>query len=74
MGATPGNVIYQTRGQKLRRGFDDVPVKIKDYVLSHKPEFLHAPSSWPAGQRNTTSWSYFKALSDSGNYTPTCAL
>jgi hypothetical protein len=72
MGAQSGSIIYHTRGQKLENGWQDLPQHIRDYVLARKPEYQHAPTSWAAGQKNMTSWRYFKALYDSGKYSPSC--
>jgi hypothetical protein len=72
MGTTQGNLLYSTRGAKLLNGWNDLPAKVRQYVTAHHPEFQHAPSSWPADKRNTTSFTYFRDLVKTGNYTPRC--
>jgi hypothetical protein len=73
MGQDPGFVVYQTRGQKLMGGYSALPAKIRDFVEARKPEFARAPTDWPAGQRNMTSWTYFRTEVAAGRYEPTCS-
>jgi Protein of unknown function (DUF1838) len=72
MAQTAGNLIYHGRGHKLTGGYVELPKTMRDYVEARHPEYAHAPVSWPAGQRNATSWSTFKGLLESSKYTPAC--
>ncbi|WNG27845.1 DUF1838 domain-containing protein [Cystobacter fuscus] len=72
MGSQPGQLIYQTHGRKLMGGWAELPPHLRDYVTRSFPEYQHAPTEWPAGQGNATSWRYFKQLVDSGQYKPSC--
>lgn len=62
MGALPGNLLYQSRGYKLKNGFDDLPQQLKDFVLANKPEYQFAPRVFT--KPNMTSWKYFKKVMD----------
>lgn len=60
MAARPGNLFYQSRGWKIAGGFDKLPQTLKDFVMSNKPEYQHAPSTYVTP--NVTSWKYFKKV------------
>jgi len=60
MGSLPGNLLYQSRGWKIKGGWDGLPQKLKDFVMANKPEYAHAPSSYE--KPNVTSWKYFKKI------------
>ena len=62
MGARPGNLLYQSRGYKVKRGWDGLPSNLKDFVLANNPEYQHAPETFV--KPNMTSWKYFKKLSE----------
>lgn len=64
MADRPGYLVYHCHGKKLENGFDDLPRKIKDYVLQHQPQFRHAPEQY--SDTNETSWTYFKKLLQEG--------
>jgi hypothetical protein len=68
MGDKAGNLLFVCRGMKLEKGFEGLPVKIKDYVKANHPEYMQAPQEW--SEPNETSWTYFKKLIDSGAYPP----
>jgi hypothetical protein len=72
MGSEPGALIYQAHGRKLLGGWEELPEHLREYVQKHHPQFQHAPTEWPAGQPNTTTWKAFKWLVDGGQYTPGC--
>ncbi len=60
MGSRPGNLLYQSRGHKLKNGWNDLPKDLKEYVLAGKPEYQHAPDKYLTP--NVTSWKYFKKI------------
>lgn len=64
MADRPGYLVYHCHGKKLENGFDDLPQKIKDYVLANQPKFRHAPEQY--SETNETSWTYFKKLLQEG--------
>ncbi len=66
MGDRIGNLVFVCRGTKLEGGFKSLPAHIKDYVMSNKPEYDHAPDTW--SEPNETSWTYFRKLLESGSY------
>jgi hypothetical protein len=72
MGPAAGNVIYHTRGTKLMGGYDELPAHVRAEVEANYPTYTHAPTTWPAGQRNVTSWSYMRGLLQANQYQPTC--
>lgn len=59
MAQRPGNLLYQSRGYKLKR-FTDLPAHLRNYVLAHKPEYATAPDQYTSP--NMTSWRYFKKV------------
>ena len=59
MSARPGNLLYQSRGYKLKN-FDALPQQIKDFVKANKPEYATAPEKYVTP--NMTSWKYFKQV------------
>jgi hypothetical protein len=60
MGDAPGNLMFVCRGKKLENGFNDLPLKIKDYVKAKHPEYMDPPDKF--SEPNETSWTYFKKL------------
>jgi hypothetical protein len=70
MGQAPGNLLYQARGFKLRRGYADLPADLRAFVEASYPEFQHAPTSFTPP--NQTSWTDFRDLFESGAYSPAC--
>ncbi len=60
MGIKSGNLLYQSRGYKLKNGFNDLPIAIKDFVMANYPEYQHAPELYTAP--NMTSWKYYKKI------------
>jgi Protein of unknown function (DUF1838) len=59
MGARPGNLLYQSRGYKMK-SFDALPQHMKDFVKANKPEYTTAPEQYSTP--NMTSWKYFKQV------------
>lgn len=59
MSARPGNLLYQSRGYKLKN-FDALPQHIKNFVKANKPEYATAPEKYVTP--NMTSWKYFKQV------------
>ena len=70
-GATPGKLVYHTRGRKLPGGFADLPEDLRNHVSEHAPEFGASPAF--DDSPNMTSWRVFKALVDDGTYSPDCS-
>lgn len=60
MGDRPGQLVYHCQGVKLRRGYADLPARIRDYVESRNPRFTSAPTEITGP--NETSWTYFRKL------------
>jgi type IV secretory pathway VirD2 relaxase len=60
MSTRPGNLLYQSRGYKLKNGYADLPQAIKDFVSKNFPEYEHAPATFTAP--NMTSWKYYKKV------------
>ncbi|MBR2648809.1 MAG: DUF1838 family protein [Sediminibacterium sp.] len=60
MAARPGNLLYQSRGYKLKNGWKDLPKTIQDFVLANFPEYQHAPETYVSP--NMTSWKYYKKI------------
>lgn len=60
MGNRPGNLLYQSRGWKLKGGWDALPQPLKDFVKANYPEYQHAPETYTTP--NMTSWRYFKKI------------
>lgn len=60
MADSPGNLMFVCRGKKLENGFNDLPLKLKDYVRSIHPEYQNPPGTFT--EPNETSWTYFKKL------------
>ena len=61
MGQRPGKLVYHCTGYKLSgNDFEKMPASLREYVLSRKPEYRHAPSEFT--KPNETSWTYFKKL------------
>lgn len=60
MGTKSGNLLYQSRGYKLKNGFNDLPIAIKNFVMANYPEYQHAPELYTAP--NMTSWKYYKKI------------
>ncbi len=61
MGQRQGNLVYQGAGYKLmEEDYDLMPKVLTEYVMSHKPEYRHAPLTMT--KPNETSWTYFKKL------------
>ena len=60
MSSRPGNLLYQSRGYKLKNGYADLPQSIKDFVSKNFPEYEHAPATFTAP--NMTSWKYYKKV------------
>lgn len=61
MGQRPGNMVYQGAGYKLsEKDYDTMPKVLRDYVMTHKPEYRHAPKTFTAP--NETSWTYYKKM------------
>ncbi len=65
MGKTPGQLIYQCRGEKLNY-YQDVPQAFRDYVAAQNPEYANAPEK--DIKPNETSWSYFKKQIENKKY------
>lgn len=62
MGQRPGKMVYQGAGYKLMEtDYDTMPKVLTEYVMSHKPEYRHAPTEFSSP--NETSWTYFKKIS-----------
>ncbi|MEO7311628.1 MAG: DUF1838 family protein [Chitinophagaceae bacterium] len=59
MSSLPGNLLYQSRGYKMK-SWNELPKKIKDFVLANHPEYATAPTSFETP--NVTSWKYFKKV------------
>ena len=61
MGQRPGKMLYQGAGYKLSgKDYNEMPAVLTDYVLSHKPEYRHAPAEYTTP--NETSWTYYKKM------------
>jgi Protein of unknown function (DUF1838) len=60
MGDMPGQLMYSSHGTKLKKGWDDLPQNIKDFVLKTAPEYQHAPEKYVTP--NMTSWKWFKKI------------
>ncbi len=60
MNTLPGNLLYQSRGWKLKGGYEALPQKIKDFVAKNNPEYKTAPTTYT--KPNMTSWKYFKKV------------
>ncbi len=60
MGDSPGHLMYSSRGSKLKGGWNDLPLNIRDFVLKTAPEYQHAPGSYTTP--NMTSWKYFRKV------------
>ncbi len=60
MGTRPGNLLYQSRGWKVKGGWNALPDDLKKFVLANKPEYAHAPATYE--RPNMTSWKYFKKV------------
>ncbi|MEI6264814.1 MAG: DUF1838 family protein [Sphingobacteriia bacterium] len=60
MSSRPGNLLYQSRGFKLKDGWKDLPQPIRDFVMANYPEYQHAPDTYVAP--NMTSWKYYKKI------------
>jgi Protein of unknown function (DUF1838) len=60
MGSRPGNLLYQSRGWKVKGGWNGLPKNLKDFVMANKPEYATAPATYE--KPNMTSWRYFKKV------------
>lgn len=60
MADAPGNLLYQGRGYKLKKGWQDLPEHIKEIVRNENPVYEHAPLTFTSP--NMTSWKYFRQL------------
>jgi hypothetical protein len=60
MGDKPGYLMFQGRGYKVAGGWNNLPKKLKDYVLANNPIYQHAPDTYATP--NMTSWKYFKKI------------
>jgi hypothetical protein len=60
-----GQLLFVTRGKKLKGGFIDLPKHIRGFVIAHHPDFAQAPEIWT--EPNQNPWSYFKTLAEQAN-------
>jgi hypothetical protein len=60
MAQLPGNLLYQSRGWKVKGGYNALPQKIKDYVEKRNPQYKTAPTTYE--KPNMTSWKYYKKV------------
>ncbi|NLP05042.1 DUF1838 family protein [Candidatus Fermentibacteria bacterium] len=63
MADRPGWLLYHCTGGKIA-SWEAMPPEIRQWVESGHPEFAHAPSEYT--RPNSTSWSYFRELLESG--------
>eukprot|EP00004_Rigifila_ramosa_P009927 TRINITY_DN216_c0_g2_i3.p2 TRINITY_DN216_c0_g2~~TRINITY_DN216_c0_g2_i3.p2 ORF type:complete len:179 (+),score=25.31 TRINITY_DN216_c0_g2_i3:551-1087(+) len=45
-----GYVLGRMFSRKCKRGLDDIPSKLREYVERHHPDFFVAPTDWDDGQ------------------------
>ena len=67
MGGRQGLIYMHTAGRKLA-SYDELPDVMKDEIAKNYPEYQQPPPADDA-RRNETSWTYFKKMVESGEFT-----
>ena len=64
MGNRPGVMVYHNHAFKFRDGADQLPSNIRDYTVSHYPQFLVSPSQWSEQPNRKTAVAGARELID----------
>ena len=71
MGARQGLIYMHTAGRKLA-SYDELPAVMKDEIALNYPEY-NQPPPVDDDRKNVTSWTYFRDMVESGEFTGSAA-